>query len=86
MSYEHEPTRVIRDHEFHRQLSLLRRTRYFLIAEGVPSTIATNAGSESPFSLGKLNLLRDPDRNVPPLLVEPDAPHRGRLEKQAANA
>jgi hypothetical protein len=63
MPDEPEPTRVIIDDEYHRQLSLLRRTRYFLIAEGVPST-TTNAGSGSPFSLGRLNLIRAPTPRI----------------------
>jgi hypothetical protein len=72
MSDESEPGRVISDEEFGRQLFLLRRTRRFLIEEGVPATVAvsspapvakegipaTPAEVESPFSLGPLNLIR----------------------------
>jgi hypothetical protein len=67
MSDEREQVRVINDEDFQRQLLLLRRTRRFLIEEGVnPATIAPNAAgipatpavSESPFSLGRLNLIR----------------------------
>jgi hypothetical protein len=74
MPDERELTRVITDDEFQRQLLLLRRTRRFLIAEGVPA--ATNAGSESPFSLGRLNLIRArsrvflPERSRPPTLED----------------
>jgi hypothetical protein len=56
-SDEREPARVITDEEFLRQLFLLRRTRHFLIAEGVPA-ITPSSGGESPFSLGRLNLIR----------------------------
>jgi hypothetical protein len=75
MPDEREPTRVITDEEFHRQLFLLRRTRRFLIAEGVPAT--TNAGGASPFSPGRLNLIRRgpirlflPERSRPPTLED----------------
>jgi hypothetical protein len=59
---EREPMRVITDDEFQRQLYLLRRTRRFLIAEGVPAI--GNASGESPFSLGRLNLIRRPRPRV----------------------
>jgi hypothetical protein len=75
MPNEPEPTRVITDEEFHRQLFLLRRTRRFLIAEGVPAT--TNVGGASPLSLGRLNLIRRgpihlflPERSRPPTLED----------------
>jgi hypothetical protein len=57
MSDEREPERVISDEEFGRQLFLLRRTRGFLIEEGVPATVA-GLEVESPFSFGRLNLIR----------------------------
>jgi hypothetical protein len=57
---EREPTRIITDEEFLRQLFLLRRTRHFLIAEGVPAATTSPGGGESPFSLGRLNLIRRP--------------------------
>jgi hypothetical protein len=51
--------RVIDDDEFAQQLWLLRRTRRFLIAEGVsPSPSNIVATGETPFSLGPLNLIR----------------------------
>lgn len=55
MSGEPESVRVINDEEFGSQLLQLRSTRRFLIAEGVPP-LAANA-AESPFSLGRLNLI-----------------------------
>jgi hypothetical protein len=58
MSEENEP-RHVNDDEFQRQLMLLRRTRRFLIEEGVPGGAAVQRpGVESPFSLGRLNLIR----------------------------
>jgi hypothetical protein len=63
MSDDREPVRIINDEEFRLQLALLRRTRRFLIEEGVPATVAigsptTPTDGESPFSLGRLNLIR----------------------------
>jgi hypothetical protein len=52
-----ETVRIITDEEFGGQLLLLRRTRRFLIAEGVPPTAANMTVDESPFSLGRLNLI-----------------------------
>jgi hypothetical protein len=72
---KHGSVRVIDDNEFQQQLFLLRRTRRFLIEEGVnPATVAPDAAGipagpavgESPFSLGELNLIKDPP--VPTLL------------------
>jgi hypothetical protein len=62
MSDQREPGRVIiNDEEFHLQLDLLRRTRRFLIEEGVTPPTGTPAidaqVNASPFSLGRLNLI-----------------------------
>jgi hypothetical protein len=68
-----EPGRVIiDDEEFGRQLTLLRRTRRFLIEEGVTPNAAGGTPGESPFpfSLGRLNLIRyrPPSLLLPALL------------------
>jgi hypothetical protein len=57
MADEVESVRVIDDDEFGRQLLLLRRTRRFLIEEGVSPSAANAASNETPFSLGSLNLI-----------------------------
>jgi len=47
MSNERAPTRFISDEEFWTQLILLRRTRSFLIGQGVPPS-AASADGETP--------------------------------------
>jgi hypothetical protein len=87
--------RVVADDEFQRQLLLLRRTRRFLLQQGVAPTTAT-PGGDSVFSLGCLNGIRCNSNGSPPTaedwrlleekqirlqaLLTPDLAHRFRLQ------
>jgi hypothetical protein len=74
MSDEPESVRVINDEEFGQQLLQLRRTRRFLIGEGVTPPATNTANGESPFSFGRLNLIsyrpRSFGRRRPPTLAD----------------
>jgi hypothetical protein len=86
---------VVADDEFRRQLILLRQTRRFLLEQGISATPPA-AGVESPFSLGRLNMIQIRKSGPPPtaedwqLLEEkqsglqpwitPDLAHRFRLQ------
>jgi len=48
----------IADDQFSKQLTRLRHTKDFLLEQGVPRAIDDKGGSNSPFSLGRLNLIR----------------------------